>query len=93
MNSVHRVGVAVATVAAVITVSGAVIVRGAMAGAPAQGAIYAAAPSAPKIVYISAARPTPIATPTPGPVATDQPQIIYQVVPGSGDDDGGGSGD
>jgi hypothetical protein len=92
MNSVHRVGVAVATVAAAITVSGAVIVRGAMPGAPAQSAIYPAASSAPKIVYISAARPAPVTTPAP-PAPTDAPQIIYQVVAGSGGDDGGGSGD
>jgi hypothetical protein len=92
MNSVHRVGVAVATVAAAITVFGAVIVRGAMPGAPAQYAIYPAASSAPKIVYISAAKPTPVTTPAP-PAPTDTPQIIYQVVAGYGDDDGGGSAD
>jgi hypothetical protein len=90
MNSVHRVGVGIAAIVAAITVSGAVIVRGA-AGAPLppdQGAAYAAA-ATPKIIYVSAARPTPVATPAP-PTPTDTPQIIYQVVPGYGDDDGGG---
>jgi hypothetical protein len=88
MNSVHRVGVAIATIAAFVTVSGAVIVRSVTAGAPAQGVAGAPAISAPRIVYVAAARPAPVATPAPA-ATTAPPQIIYQVVAGYGDDDGG----
>jgi len=103
MNSIHRVGVAVAGMVALLTLAGAVIVQGLMTGDVAQANTPEQATSdptatdpaslAPVTVYIN-----PVPTPevitvihTPKPThrrAAATPKIV--VVPGGGDDGGGG---
>ncbi len=97
MNSIHRVGLTVASLVTVVTVAGALVVQGYVAAeqAAAQGAVPAArdatatASLAPLIVYVN---PAPIALPAlPVPVAlpalpAQQAQVIHVIVPGSGDE-------
>jgi hypothetical protein len=95
MNSIHRLGAAIATLAAVATVAGSLFVQGystaqqAVAAAAATNA--ASSPTStlgPEIVYVN---PLPAAqvvsvtqTQPPGP-----PPVIHVVVPSVGGDDGG----
>jgi heme/copper-type cytochrome/quinol oxidase subunit 2 len=101
MSSIHRVGLAIAGIAAAVTVAGAFVVQGYVAAQQAQTQATAAATAAAtaeaaattlptQIVYIKPA-PTPVAQATPAPV--QQPPVIHVVVPGFGDDGGrdGGS--
>jgi cytoskeletal protein RodZ len=102
MKSIHRIGLTIASLVAVVTVAGAFVVQGYVAAqqAAAQAttvnpAVQAApAPTAtqvPEIVYISP--PTP-ATPAPAVAAVQPPAVqpapvIHVIVPSSGGDDGG----
>ena len=93
MNSIHRVGAAIAALAAVATVAGAFFVQGYASAQAAGAAAPYAAPSVngtlgPELVYVN---PVPSAqvvnvtqTQPPGP-----PPVINVVVPTVGGDDGG----
>ena len=88
MNSIHRLGLTIASVATVATVAGAFVVQGyvsaeqAAAQANAQVADQAAAALTPQIVYIS-----PVALAATAPSA-GSPPVIHVIVPGGGDDGG-----
>lgn len=93
MNSIHRLGAAIATLAAVVTVAGALFVQGYSTAQQAAAAATHAASSptstlGPEIVYVN---PLPTGqvinvtqTQPPGP-----PPVIHVVVPSVGGDDGG----
>jgi hypothetical protein len=88
MNSIHRVGLTVASLVAVVTLAGALFVQGYVAAeqAAAQGAVPAArdamatASLAPLIVYVNSA---PIALPA---LPAQQAQVTQVIVPGNGDE-------
>jgi hypothetical protein len=89
MNSIHRVGLTFATLAAVATLAGSLFMQGYMAAeqASVQVPAQATASLAPEIVYVSAGSPAPVPPAQPAqPI--QQPQIIHVVVPASGDDGG-----
>jgi hypothetical protein len=101
MNSIHRVGLTIASVATVATIAGAFVMQGYVAAQQAAAQTAAAAPAqsisqpaadtattAPQIVYITAQPPAA----TPAPIvasAQQQPAIIHVVVPGPVGDDNG----
>ena len=102
MKSIHRIGLTIASLVAVVTVAGAFVVQGyveakqaAAQTAATQPAVQVSpAPTAgqtPEIVYISP--PTP-ATPAPDVAAVQPPAVqpapvIHVIVPSSGGDDEG----
>ncbi len=100
MKSIHRIGLTIASLVAVVTVAGAFVVQGYVAAKQAaaqttatQPAVQAspAAAQSPEIVYISP--PTP-ATPAPAVAAVQPPAVqpapvIHVIVPSRGGDDGG----
>jgi hypothetical protein len=100
MNSIHRMGVTVATVATFATVAGALVAQGYVAArqatvqAPATIAAPAATPTlGPEIVYVN---PVPApqvihVTQTQPPAAP--PPVVHVVVPTVGGDDNQGSDD
>ena len=84
MNSIHRIGVMVASVATVATIAGALVVQGYVTAEQAASQAAAAATTAshaPQIIYVAALRPAATAAPV-------QPPVIRVVVPGNGDDRG-----
>ena len=103
MNSIHRAGAAIATVAAIVTVAAALFVQGyataeqTAAQSVAHTAVAGASstPTAtlgPRIVYVNPA-PSPQSvnvTQTQPPAA---PPVIHVVVPNAGGDDAGGTDD
>jgi hypothetical protein len=102
MKSIHRIGLTIASLVAVVTIAGAFVVQGYVAAkqAAAQAAFVQptvqaspapAAAQVPEIVYISP--PTP-ATPAPTvapvqPLPVQPAPVIHVIVPSSGGDDGG----
>lgn len=92
MSSIHRLGLAIASVVTVAAVAGTFVVQGyvtaeqAAAQAATQAAMQSTSALAPQIIYVSAAVPASPAA------AVQQPQIIHVVVPGGGGDDGGSNG-
>ncbi|MGD0018419.1 MAG: hypothetical protein ABSD62_04115 [Candidatus Limnocylindrales bacterium] len=83
MNSIHRIGVTIASFATVATVAGAFVIQGYVAGQQAEQAIaQVKAPMTPQLIYVN-----PVPTPQPPPPA-QQPQVIHIVVAGYGDDGG-----
>ncbi|MGZ6265662.1 MAG: hypothetical protein ACXWN4_01990 [Candidatus Limnocylindrales bacterium] len=100
MKSIHRIGLTIASLAAVLTVACAFVVQGYVAAkqAAAQTAATEAAVQvspvagqSPEIVYISP--PTPV-TPAPAVAAVPPPAVqpapvIHVIVPSRGGDDGG----
>jgi hypothetical protein len=108
MNSIHRVGLTIATLATVATVAGSLVVQGyvsaeqaaAQAAAPPATVATATDSQAPVIVYVNP-MPTPPAAPAlqaVPPVAAlpadpaQQPQVIHVIVPSTGGGDDGSDG-
>jgi hypothetical protein len=97
MNSIHRVGLTFATLAAVATLAGSLFMQGYVAAeqAAVQAATQASvkvpaqatASLAPEVVYVSAGSPAPV-PPAQRVQPIQQPQIIHVVVPAFGDDGG-----
>lgn len=96
MSAIHRLGLTIASVAAVITVAGAFVVQGYVSAQQAakqaapQAAIQSTAPptaaQSPEIVYVTP--PVP-AAPAPTLAPVQPPPVIHVVVPGPhGDDEG-----
>ncbi len=97
MESIHRIGVAVAGLATVVVVAGAFVAQGYAAGqqaaaqAQAQSGMIAGGASnlAPLTIYVSpAGTPSTIRVTQTSPPA-QQPQVIHVIVPSAGGDDGG----
>lgn len=96
MSSIHRIGLTIASVAAVVTIAGAFVVQGFVAAeqaakqaapqATVQATAQPTATQAPEIVYISPAAPTPTLAPV------EPPPVIHVVVPGPRGDDEGSDG-
>jgi uncharacterized protein (UPF0333 family) len=80
MNSIHRVGVMVASMVTVATIAGAFVVQGYVTAEQAAAAATTAS-RGPQIIYVAA-------LPSAATAAPVQPQVIHVVVPGNGDDGG-----
>jgi hypothetical protein len=87
MNSIHRLGLAFATVATVATVGGAFVMQGYVGAqqAAAQAQAQATAQSAATDTQVVYVRPAAPAATVP---AAGLPQVIQVIVPGFGDDGG-----
>lgn len=97
MDSIYRIGVAIASLATVVVVAGAFVAQGYAAGqqaaaqAKAQSGLIAGGASnlAPLTIYVSpAATPPTIQVAQTSPPAQG-PQVIHVIVPSAGGDDGG----
>jgi predicted lipid-binding transport protein (Tim44 family) len=96
VNSVHRVGVAIAGIITLATIAGSLLLQGFLSAENAYvqspAADVAAVAVSPQIIYVQAAAPssTPQKTPADQPTATPVVQTrIAQGVRPVGDDDGG----
>ena len=89
MNSVHRVGVAIAGIITLATIAGSLLLQGYLSAESAHlqspAADVAAVAVSPQIIYVRATR-TPADQPTATPVVRTQ---IAQGARPVGDDDGG----
>lgn len=96
MNSIHRLGVGIATLATLATVAGAFVVQGYTTAqqASAQTATATMAASAtlgPEIVYVNPVPSQQVVNVTQTQPPAPQPPVVHVIVPTVGGDDGGGS--
>jgi len=94
VNSIHRMGVLIASLATAVVVAGSFVAQGYAAGqqAQAQSAALAgggAATLAPMTIYVSPASTPSTVQVTPNNPPAQQPQVIHVIVPSQGGDDGG----
>lgn len=82
-GSIHRFGVAVATVAVVVTVGAAFVLDGYLTAQRAASAD----PTTPQVIYVRPA-PSPQVLHTTQTAPAAAPQVVDIVVPGAGEDDG-----
>lgn len=98
MNSIHRLGVGIATLAILATVAGAFVVQGyttaQQASAQTATATATMGPSAtlgPEIVYVNPVPSPQVVNVTQTQPPAPQPPVVHVIVPTVGGDDGGGS--
>ena len=99
MNSIHRIGVGIATAATVLTVAGAFVAQGYVAALQASiptattGATAGpTATLAPEIVYVNPAPSPQVINVTQTQSPTQTPPVVHVVVAGPVGDDGGRDG-
>lgn len=99
MNSIHRIGVGIATVATVATVAGALVAQGYTAAmqarVPTADASATAGPTAtlgPEIVYVNPVPAPQVINVTEPQPPTQPPPVVHVVVAGPVGDDGGNDG-
>jgi hypothetical protein len=98
MNSIHRIGVGIASLVTVATVAGALFIQGYSAAQAVQASSPSAAVSAtpgatlaPEIVYVNPVPSAQVVNVTQMQPPAGPPPVIHVVVPSVGGDDGGGA--